>query len=99
MRLYHLATILQPSLGALALKAAAVLQAKGSLQAVLIIGGQNQTVQALQKRLGDGPEVVHFHSDSWYKRHWLEVPAGGRPSTTYIGESVLTFVCCVCSPA
>jgi len=56
-----------------------------------VIGGHNNTVRALQQKLGAAVELMHYPSDSWYRKHWLELPAGGRPSTMYIGE-LLEFV-------
>lgn len=58
-------------------------QGKTRLKAVLVVGGQHDSVKALQRRLGSGPDILHLPGTSWYEHQWLDLPAGW-PSTGYI---------------
>jgi hypothetical protein len=61
-------------------------QARPGLRAVLVFGGQEDSVRMLQQRLGSsGSEILHLPLRTWYEQRWLDMPAGGRPTTGYVG--------------
>ena len=54
---------------------------------MLVFGGQEDSVHMLQLRLrSNGSEVVHLPHRTWYEQRWLDMPAGGRPTTGYVGK-------------
>jgi hypothetical protein len=56
-------------------------------KAVLVFGGHEDSVHMLQQRLrSNGLEVLHLPHRTWYEQRWLDMPAGGRPTTGYVGK-------------
>lgn len=67
-------------------------QAQARPKAVLVFGGQEDSVHMLQQRLSsNGSEVLHLPRRTWYEQRWLDMPAGGRPTTGYVGKGRETF--------